>query len=573
MAGKGDANIPQPGVLVRKKREAQDRVLSLLSQGVTVSDAMDAVGRARPTFYHWSANEPWFRDRAESVRAREMGEEAPPFTAFRKAFFGFETFWHQEKIVTALEAAPARSVTMVLLPPGAGKTTVLEDYVCYLLATDPNERICVISEAQAHARKIIRRVSNRMTDRSLFGAFIDRFGPFKADDNEQNRPWSADVLTMVQASSGERDYSLECRGAGSSIYGARFSRILLDDVQSLKNLAATPSLVEYFRQDVYTRLPPDMTTGRVYIVGTRVGNDDFYETLLTEGIVDELIKIPALIEHPDDPDVKHSYWPKRTMADGTTVGFDVDDLAQIEAKVGETTWSRVYMQEPVSKRGQTFSEKAIRGALDEERSILDTTNPGMLTIAALDPALAGHSVFRVASLTYDKLFLLDGRNEEGLARFEDMWEIINDLSAMWHPSLWIIEGNAIQGGIARSDRIEEVARQHGFHIVSHQTGRNKFDDVIGVTSMSQSFATNSISIPWKDDVSQRAFALLPEELRRWRPDVPTKLLRQDEVMCLWFLHLHWQQLRHSLATRIDGRILTQRLPWRPMGLPTMAAVG
>lgn len=557
-----------PKVLISKKRAAQDRVLSLLSQGSTVIAAMGAVGREVNRFYQWRMDEPWFKEASDAVRVHVDGDRAPPFVEFRKAFFGFDTFRHQQKIIDALNAAKARSVTMVLLPPGAGKTTVLEDWICHLLANDPDERICVISEGQDHAKKIVRRVANRMTDHGRFGAFINRFGPFRPDETDVARPWSAQTLTLARASSGERDYSLEARGAGSAIYGARFTRIILDDVQSTKNLNSTDKLVDYFRQDVYTRLPPDMTVGRIYIVGTRVGQDDFYETLLREDMVDDLVKIPALIEHDDVEGKAVSYWPKRKMPDGSELGFDLDDLADIERRVGPQTWSRVYMQEPVSKRGATFSEQLVNDALDQERSIKDVhAVPGLIIEGALDPALAGHSVFRIAAFSYDHLYLLDGCNLAELTRYEEMWDKIDELSAIWRPSNWTIEGNAVQGGIARSDAIQEIAKNRGFTITAHQTGRNKMDETIGVASMTQSFRTRSISIPWADPESQEAFAQLPIELKRWRADVPTKMLRQDEVMCLWFLHLRWQQLRHTLASRLDNNIQTRGLPWRPMGLP------
>ena len=187
------------------------------------------------------------------------------------------------------------------------------------------------------------------------------------------------------------------------------------------------------------------------------------------------------------------------------------------------------------------------------------------------PCLAGHSVFRVASYDYEHLYLLDGRNEAGFARYEQMWDIIEELSIKWRPQTWIIEGNAIQGGIARSDRIRELADRHGFTIQTHQTGKNKMDDTIGVASMAGTFLRGALSIPFGDDGAQKNFALLIDELKAWRSDVPTKMLRQDEVMALWFLHLHWQRVRIQLATPLGRRINVGGLPWKPAGYPGASA--
>ena len=556
--------LGQPKEMEAKKRQAQDRVLALLAQGHTIDAALKAVGRQRSTFYRWCDEEVWFKDRANAVRTPERGEKRGDFVEFRSAYLGFTTPWHQQQIIDAIESAPERSVTMILLPPGGGKTTVLEDYYNYLLGEDPNFRICVISEVQTLGRKILRRVSNRMTDRGIAGAYIDRYGPFRAPDRADNKPWGADRITLVQANSGERDYSLEVLGAGSTIYGASYDLIVLDDVQSLKKLSSTEKLVDYFRQDVYTRIIRANSKGKIIIVGTRVGPDDFYERLLKMEFPIQLVKIPALDEHG------HSYFPKKTLPDGMSLGFSEEELEEIRQVVGEETWSRVYMQEPVSKRGQTFTNKMVTDAQNEDRKITDlddATLPGMMRIAGLDPALSGHAVFRVASFDYQKLWLLDGRNEEGLARYEAIWDIVEELSAKWRPAAWVIEGNAIQGGLLRSDRIQDLSRQYGFSIVAHQTGRNKQDDIIGVASMAGSFLRHEIDIPWGDEEARRCFGPMCDELRAWRPDVPTKLLRQDEVMTLWFLHLHWYRKRSELASSVRRNVQARGLPYAPTPYP------
>ena len=543
-----------PKVKQQKKREAQDRVLALLAQGNSVSAACAQVGRRRETFYRWCEEEPWFKDRVAIVRANDP-ETQTDFTTFRQTYFGRTTPAHQKKIIEVIESAEPRSINMILLPPGGGKTTVLEDWYNFILGENPNYRIAVISETRDLGRKILRNVANRMVDRELNPAYIDRYGPFKPPDRELNKPWNADVITHTQATSGERDYSMEVKGAGSSIYGSSFDCIILDDIQSIKSLSKTPMLLEYFRQTLFSRIMRANTTGKVFIIGTRIGPGDFYEELLKDDIVTNLVRIPAL-----DPDGK-SYFPKETVRNGEEIGFSEEDLERVRKVVGEEAWSRQYMQEPKSKRGQTFTESMIDKCLDRDRGIDPYKVPGIYRIAALDPALAGHSVFRVASYEYDKLYLLDGKNEEGLARYEDMWDIIEQLTIKWRPQAWVIEGNAIQGGIAKSDRIIQMADRYGFSILTHQTGRNKQDDVIGVASMAGTFLRGELSIPYGDDEAQTSFNILIDELKAWRPDIPTKLLRQDEVMCLWFLHLQWQRMRSNLASQINRHMNIGGLPW------------
>ena len=554
-----------PAVKKQKQREAQDRVLSLISQGSNVTDACKQVGRRRETFYIWCRDHEWFRQRYEDIKSMDTESMADDdFAKFRLTYFGFATPGHQQKIVDVIEEAKEGSITMVLLPPGGGKTTVLTDYYNYKLGYDPNWRFCVISEGQFLARKILSNVANRMTDRSLYPAYIDRFGPFKANDRDIQRKWGADAIQHVQASSGERDYSLEAKGAGTAIYGGSFDDIILDDIQSRQTLSRTESLLEYFQNTLYSRVMRANTKGRIFIIGTRQGPGDIYEELLKLDIVDQLVKIPALDERGE------SYYPPR-KSNGMTIGYSNEELEKTRKVVGEEAWSRQYMQEPVSKRSQTFTPSMIELCLDKTRGIDPQNPPGIYRLAALDPALAGHSVFRVAAYDAERMYLLDGRNEEGLARYEDMWDIIENLTIKWRPQVWIIEGNAIQGGIAKSDRMVHMGEKYGFGIVAHQTGRNKMDDIIGVASMAGSFLRKEINIPDGDNESRDCFRQLRAELEAWRPDIPTKMLRQDEVMCLWFLHLHWQRMKTNLASQINRHMNIGGLPWRsPKRLRTPA---
>ena len=108
------------------KEIAKVQVLGMLKQGYSVEQCMDAVGRSRKTFYYWTSQSARFRaavdaardeyirnEAKEEITFREMAGEFEPIVranysswaayvvAFRKAYFGFDTFDHQWQILQA----------------------------------------------------------------------------------------------------------------------------------------------------------------------------------------------------------------------------------------------------------------------------------------------------------------------------------------------------------------------------------------------------------------------------------------------------------------------------------------
>src|SRR5690606_38280733 len=184
-------------------------------------------------------------------------------------------------------------------------------------------------------------------------------------------------------------------------------------------------------------------------------------------------------------------------------------------------------------------------------------------LAGLDPALGGGNAMVAAQTAATEFRILAARVDYGLARNEDIFEIIRGMCRLGFTEL-VVERNSQQRGLARDDRLRELARTFGFRIVEHETGANKWDFTFGVGAMAGSFIKGAIRFPDATDDCRRAMEPLRAELLAWRPNIDPKLLRQDLVMALWFTWLGW--LRKQKNQRSEGEVPDWHVggtPWRP----------
>jgi len=500
-------------------------------------------------------------DNASKVCREDYDTFAEFFVAFRKYYFGLDTFPHLQTIIDAMERAGPGSVTMILLPPEWMKTTLLEDYVCACIAANPNERIAWLSEGQPLARKSLGRIARRMTDDAEPNLFMEHYGPFKDTANDIARPWNADFFTVLGARHDERDYTFATGGIKSTIRGARWQKIILDDVQSIRSLNETKRFVEIFRTDVSNR--PGVL-GRIFIIGSRVGPGDFYETLLAEDLVDELVCIPAL--DLSKPPGQQSNFPLQfdaegnpvLLPDGAQVGWSDEQLAKKRKLAGEEGWARVYMQAPLSKAGSMVTEEDIARATQPDRAVgVRVTNEG---IGSLDPALKRHAAFIQTNYDARHLYVVDAMDINSPDRNETLFAEIERETTRYRPSYWVIENNTLQSGYLVDDRFLDIQERFGFRSVSHHTGTQKADPTIGIPAMLNAIVRKEILFPGKGVAENHSFVMLFDQLIRWRPDVPTKMLQQDLVTSLWFNWTVWRKLREHLAPDAEA--------WQRTGMQT-----
>lgn len=565
---------PGPGVqkLEQKKLVEREKLLSadartqasnmrrsmfvdLIAKGYRPEQACRELDLKMSTYYAWRNTFPGFKQQCDMARQNWYntinGEDITTwkdFASFRKRFFRMNTYYVHAMMIDAIESAEPMTITGILVAPEVGKTTLLEDKICEILGRNPDRRIAYISESSGHSVKVGSRIRRRMTDKVEFGDYIAQFGPFYEENQERSgKPWTTHFFTVYKAAHDERDYSFEARGNTSKIQGSRVDDMFLDDIQSIESLNLTAKIMSKLRQDWITRIG---RTGRMFMIGNRVGKGDVWEAMIEAGLFDRLVEIPILNE--EGHSVIPELWPDEA-------------LVKRRKQVGEEVWARTYMQEPQDVKQMTFPPEVREAMKDFNRPM--KRYEGLQTAMSLDPAISGGCSITVGQYNFAKLMLVDQETKYNVGRTENILELVERKARAWKPDLLIIEMMAFQQALGKDDRMIALSNKYGFAIVPHTTGENKHDPNFGVASMATSARAGELSIPWATEECEQTFQPLLEEMERWRPHVRGTKLRMDRIMSTWFLHLYWLGVRNVMNfEKKKDSFKRNGLPWRATSL-------
>ena len=584
----------KPGKVDMPMKEAQERVLIKLAEGLTITAAMATVNRNETTFRQWVMKSPEFKERSEKARLEGKGVKADlkdlkdiSFPEFSEQFLDARLFPHQLNWLDLIEGRtprwlpagmtyeagdPAR--VLINVPPEHAKsTTITTNYVVYRIVTNPNTRVIIVSKTQGMARKFLGAIKTRLSHPAYTKLQV-AFGPnggYKADATQ----WSADMIYLgTGRDSGEKDPTVQALGIGSQIYGARADLIIVDDAVMGSNAHEWEKQMEWLQKEVITRLG---RYGKLIIVGTRVSPIDLYKELRNPSHWSggkspfTYCAMPAVLEFDEKPENWKTLWAKTTIqeneqdeadADGLYPKWDGPSLFKRRSEVTPSVWAMVYQQEDVVE-DSIFSPTAIAGSVQgmRKRGPLKEGTPGhprrlegQYTIIGLDPAMAGATGAVV--VTYNKadgkIYVLDCVNMTDPSPLK-IQNLIEEWVLKYKPNELRIEINAHQKAYALDDGLRNWLSAHGCRLESHFTGKNKWDTSFGVASMSTLFGTvrdgrhqddNIIELPSNE--GSEGLKTLVQELITWKPDTrnPT-----DCVMALWFAVI---KIREMMQNNMRG---------------------
>jgi hypothetical protein len=548
---------------------------------------MEEVGRSEAAFRQWEFTDPDFKTRAAQARLAGKGIKQDlsdlkeiSYEDFCTQFLDTQLFAHHLDWVDLLEGKEPRWVhpsmtyekkfpnrLLINVPPEHAKSTVMTiNYVTYLIATNPNIRIVIVSKTQNMARKFLSAVKDRLTQPS-WNKMQVAFGPkdgFKKDSST----WTADMIYLgAGRDSGEKDPTVEAKGMGAQIYGARADLIILDDVVMDTNAHEWEKQIEWIQKMVITRLG---RYGRLLIVGTRVSPVDLYKELRNgehwSGGESPFtyMAMPAVLEFDENPEQWKTLWPKTDRPEGEVdkpdeeglyPKWDGRSLYTRRGEVSASTWAMVYQQEDV-QQDSIFTPATIVGATNgmRKRGPLKAGAAGhprdtssTYTIIGLDPAMAGRTA--AVAISYNradgKIYVLDCINM-GDPTPQKIRGLIEDWVQKYRPQELRIEINAHQKAYALDEDLRQWLATYGCTLNGHFTGKNKWDTSFGVASMSPLFGStrdgrfqdnNTIELPSTE--ASEGLKALTQQLLTWKPDTkgPT-----DCVMALWFAVIRAREL-------------------------------
>jgi predicted phage terminase large subunit-like protein len=242
---------------------------------------------------------------------------------------------HHRLLLSELEALAFGRIDrlMVLMPPGAGKSTYTSVvFPAWWFARHPSSSVIAASHTAALAEHFSRQV------RGLIADDASPLGSALMSDNRAARRW--------RLATGGQYFATGLRG---SIAGRRADLIVIDDPVKSQVEADSPAARDlawnWYRSDLITRLTPG---GRIVLVMTRWHDDDLGGRLLAQNDTRwRILRLPAIAE-TNDPLHRPAggpLWPEWE---------DVAALLRKREAIGERAWSAMFQQSPRAREGGLF---------------------------------------------------------------------------------------------------------------------------------------------------------------------------------------------------------------------------
>jgi len=292
---------------------------------------------------------------------------------FAEKCFGFSNTWFHVIWYNTIQLLSILK-GIIIAPRGSAKSTCWAKVApLWLLGNNPNLRIVILSRTSSLAQRnlaFIRQSIESNDEVKQVFEYSDAVG--RSYGLKQSSPWGVEQIT-VENDRRDGDCSIYAVGLGGTITGIRADVIIVDDLIDINNVMTDgqrEKVIEYWRNVVIPTLNP---TGRIFCVGTRWHNKDFYSMLLDdEDFKEQSFSFTAIQKNEEDEEI--SYWPER---------FPLKKLYKMRDDMGSLAFNTQMMCDPSGYEGNTFKPEDI-GFYDVNRDLLPIWGD-LEFIMAVDP--------------------------------------------------------------------------------------------------------------------------------------------------------------------------------------------
>ena len=538
----------------------------LLKGTKTKQEVADILGCSLPTVTR--SLSAYLKDEAlrvnhESLQKNGEAQAAlDDFVEFRDKYFlteqniPYETPEFQKRWIDAiLETIKNGKRLMVLSPPRHGKTDLLTHFCVYMICKNPNMRIMWVGGNEDIAKNAVGSVLDHLENNEQLiqdYATYEGFRPM----NKSGKSWSTSQFTVATRTvSGIKSPTLVAVGKGGKILSRDADLIISDDIED-HGSTVQPSARENTKNWWTTTLQSrkEEHTGMV-VIGSRQHPDDLYNALLNndawETIVERAHDLEIPLDQESNDQDEHMLWKgKRSHK------WLMEQLAAAETTGGRAIFEMVYLNKAVPAGMELFSAEMIDSCLDRSR-ILGDVPPHTALIAGLDPASTGYqaAVLWAYNQKTGQLWLVDLRNDLG-GGISKALKVMQEWHEQYFLSHWIVEENGFQKAIGQDKEIKNWAGVNGVRIEGHQTYKNKWDPVFGVTAMVPMYEQQKINLPWGNPQTQRKVNVLRQQLIYFSSASGTNSKsvnsKTDLVMASWFPMKRVRQTVKLMLSEVDN---------------------
>lgn len=348
--------------------------------------------------------------------------------------------------------------------------------VLWELGRNPELRVKIVSATEELAGNLVAEMQRHIERNPRLHLVFPQLRP------QPKGPWTRGEL-LVQRTSLAKDPSVSAHGVLGGGVGGRADLVIFDDVCDYRNAVQQAGLRDQIKGAFYETwvnfLGP---TGRAVYIATVWHQHDLTMELKAHpewlkwwrGARDEVTGRPL--------------WPDR---------WDEAALARREGEIGVRTFARQYLLRPVSDEERTFPEDALRACEDEHFAAGHVQAPedwpryaGVDLAASLGQKASWTVMFSAAmdpeSRRRHPLEIIRKRQP-----FPATIQMILAQNRQHRYRLIYVENNAFQQAVVDQLSAEDCS----LPVKGHQTGANKYDEGLGIPSLSAGMAKGSWLIP------------------------------------------------------------------------------